>query len=47
MTKLLGELTEADAQAAGFKSLGAFVDAWLDKHGDWDPMETFHEMEVQ
>jgi hypothetical protein len=39
MTKLLCETTEADAKAAGFKSLGTFVDAWLDKHGSWDPRE--------
>lgn len=39
MAKTLGEITEADAKAQGFKSLGAFVDAWLDKHGEWDPRE--------
>lgn len=39
MPKLLGETTEADVQEAGYKSLGAFVDAWLDKYGYWDPSE--------
>lgn len=39
MTKTLGEITEADAKAAGFKSLGAFVNDWLCKYGEWDPRE--------
>lgn len=39
MAKTLGETTEADAQLQGFRSLGAFVDAWMDKHWEWDPRE--------
>lgn len=43
MTKLLGETTEADAKEAGFKSLGAYVDTWLDKHEEWDPREVIED----
>jgi hypothetical protein len=40
-TKRLCDLTPADVQALGYRSLGAFVDAWLDKYGYWDPYEVF------
>lgn len=45
MTKLLGETTEADAKAAGFKSLGTYIDAWLDKHGEWDPRQAIRQVD--
>lgn len=33
------DMTTEKAQEQGFRSLGAFVDAWLDEHGEWDPRE--------
>lgn len=38
MVKSLDDLT-AEAEKAGFKSLGAYVDSCLDENGEWDPRE--------
>jgi hypothetical protein len=37
--KYLGDITAAEVKAEGYKSMSAFVDAWLDVFGYWDPSE--------
>ena len=37
--KYLGDITVAEVKAEGFKSMSAFIDAWLDAFGYWDPSE--------
>ena len=46
-SKCIGNITLADVKAEGFVSMGAFVDAWLDLYGYWDPQQIFQPSSVR
>ncbi|OLN29937.1 hypothetical protein DSOL_3277 [Desulfosporosinus metallidurans] len=45
--KCLGDITLAEIKAEGFSSMGAFIDAWLDHFGYWDPQESLQPTSVR
>ena len=45
-SKCLGELTPAEIKAEGYKTMGAFVDAWLDTFGYWDPQQKLQPLQI-
>lgn len=36
---MLGNITLSEVKAEGFNSLAAFIDAWLELFGYWDPTQ--------
>ena len=45
--KLLGDITLAEVKAEGFSSMGAFIEAWLDIFGYWDPSENLQLTQIR
>lgn len=43
----LGDITLSDLKAEGFKSLAAFIDAWLDIFGYWDPNQIINQISIR
>lgn len=41
--KSLGDITLAEVKAEGYRSMGAFVDAWIDVFGYWDPQQSLRQ----
>ena len=44
--KCLGDITIAEIKAEGYKTMGAFVDAWLDTFRYWDPQQKLQPLQM-
>lgn len=42
----LGDITLSEIQKIGFKNIGAFVDAWIDTFGYWDPQQKLQPLQM-
>jgi len=42
----LGDITLSEIQKIGFKNIGAFVDAWIDTFGYWDPQQKLQPSQI-
>ena len=46
-SKCLGDITLSEIKEEGYQSMGAFVDAWLDLFGYWDPQQNLQPTSVR